>query len=67
MEVHQQLVQMLRDLNDDDAGHETPSSCHQVEPLLVLADVQSGGLQSLLRRLHEQTEQAVTNRVNQVL
>lgn len=59
---------MVNDLEDGEVhqGHKTPSDSPQVEPQLALAEVLTGGLQSLLRKLHQQMEHAVNIRVNQV-
>ena len=68
MEVYQQMTQMMNDLGTGEAGQgHGSSSTHQVEPQQALAEVQSGGLQTLLWKLHEQMEHAINTRVNQVI
>ena len=69
VEVYQQMTQMVNDLGGGEMGQRcTPRiSTHQVEPRKALAEVQSGSLQLLLRRLRQQMEHAVNMRVNQVL
>ena len=61
-------MKMMNDLGTGEArqGHDS-SSTHQVEPQQALAEVYSGGLQSLLRKLQEQMEHAIHTRVNQVI
>ena len=68
MEVYQQIRQMVNDLGSGKMGqgHQTHISTHQVEPQHALAEVQSGGLQSLLQKLREQMQYSVNIRVNQV-
>ena len=68
VEVYQQMKQMVNDLGGGEMGHRctTRISTHQVEPRQALAEVQSGSLQLLLRKLREQMEHAVNMRVNQV-
>ena len=65
--MYQLMTQMMNDLGIGEAGQgHGSSSTRQVEPQQALAEVYSGGLQSLLRKLQEQMEHAINTRVNQV-
>ena len=58
---------MVNDLGGGEVGHgHSTHLSSQVEPQQALSEVQSGVLQSLLRKLREQMEHAVNIRVNQV-